>query len=385
MRDWLNNRLWTGSVSLLAACLVSCTDSKPPLNPEAPGPDPAPIAREDSSRTVPRRTNPLVVSNILPPLTNAALSKATNAPATNTAPIVRCTAPQILPCVTAEGTELTFTAHVEDADGNALSVIWHVDGKDRYTQQVAAGGPPTSAEVTYSYALTQGDHVVKVTALDGALSATCEMALTVQTDTEEPVIVCPQNITVRPDPGSCFATVTFTPRATDNCPDVVVTADPPSGSAFPIGTTEVTCTATDTAGNSSHCLFTVTVQVTNRCPLNEAYWRQHPGAWPVNSLQIGRQVYTRSQLLPLLRATVAADASMVLARQLIVACLNTANGSDPRPICQELAQAHGAFSAFSGKLPYRVNVSSAAGRSMTALATRLNGYNNGMLTPNCVP
>ncbi len=385
MRDWLTNRLWTGSVSLLAVFLASCTESPPPVSSETPGPDPAEIASGDNPRPVPRRTNPLVVSNLLPPLAKTPLAAATNAPATNTAPVIRCTAPQILPCVTADGTELTFSAHVEDADGNALSVIWNADGKDRYTHQVSAGGPPTLAEVTFSYALTQGDHVVKVTVLDGALSATCEMALTVQTDTEEPVIVCPQNMTVRPDPGQCFATVTFAPRATDNCPDVVVKADPPSGSAFPIGTTEVTCTATDTAGNSSHGVFTVTVQVTNRCPQNDTYWRQHPGVWPVNSLQIGRQVYTKSQLLPLLRATVPADASMVLARQLIIACLNTANGSDPRPICQELTQAHGALSAFSGKLPYRVNVSSAAGRSMTALATRLNGYNNGLLTPNCLP
>jgi hypothetical protein len=164
-----------------------------------------------------------------------------------------------------------------------------------------------------------------------------------------------------------------------------VAADPPSGSAFPIGSTVVTCTATDTAGNVSQCTFVVTVQVTNRCPQIEAYWRQRPGAWPVNSVQIGSQVYTKSQLLPILRATVPADASMVLARQLIAACLNTANGSDPRPICQELAQAHGALSAFSSKLPYRVNTSSAAGRAMNALATRLGAYNSGILTPNCVP
>jgi hypothetical protein len=385
MRDRLNNHLWIGSVSLLAVLAVSCTESQPPVSSESPAPDPALLARGETSRPIPRRTSPLVITNVPEPVA-AVPAVSTNAPAaTNTAPVITCTAPQILPCTTADGTELTFTAHVEDADGNALSVVWNVDGKDRYTHQVPAGGPPTSAEVTYAYALTQGDHVVKVTVLDGALSATCEMALSVQADTVEPVIACPQDITVRPDPGQCSAVVTFNPTATDNCPGVVLAADPPSGSAFPIGSTVVTCTATDTAGNVSQCTFVVTVQVTNRCPQIEAYWRQRPGAWPVNSVQIGSQVYTKSQLLPILRATVPADASMVLARQLIAACLNTANGSDPRPICQELAQAHGALSAFSSKLPYRVNTSSAAGRAMNALATRLGAYNSGILTPNCVP
>jgi hypothetical protein len=70
---------------------------------------------------------------------------------------------------------------------------------------------------------------------------------------------------------------------------------------------------------------------------------------------------------------------------LIAATLNTANGSDPHSICGELAQAHSLLEGFTGKLPYRVNASSATARSMLALSTRLQGYNNGLLTPNCVP
>src|SRR5262249_38763837 len=33
---------------------------------------------------------------------------------------------------------------------------------------------------------------------------------------------------------------------------------PPSGSSFPVGATTVTCTATDAAGNSASCSFTIT-------------------------------------------------------------------------------------------------------------------------------
>jgi hypothetical protein len=47
--------------------------------------------------------------------------------------------------------------------------------------------------------------------------------------------------------------------ASDNCGAVTATYDYPSGTCFPIGTTEVTLTATDAAGNSSSCTFNVTV------------------------------------------------------------------------------------------------------------------------------
>jgi uncharacterized repeat protein (TIGR01451 family) len=61
-------------------------------------------------------------------------------------------------------------------------------------------------------------------------------------------------------PFSNSGMVTFaTPTATDNCPGVTVACVPPSGSMFPVGTTTVTCTATDTAGNKATCMFPVTV------------------------------------------------------------------------------------------------------------------------------
>ena len=49
-----------------------------------------------------------------------------------------------------------------------------------------------------------------------------------------------------------------TPTASDNC-SATVACVPPSGSMFPVGTTTVTCTATDTAGNTATCSFPVTV------------------------------------------------------------------------------------------------------------------------------
>ncbi|HKQ07160.1 MAG TPA: HYR domain-containing protein [Blastocatellia bacterium] len=87
----------------------------------------------------------------------------------------------------------------------------------------------------------------------------CTFTVTVN-DTQPPSITCPANVTVvSPAPGS-GATATYPPPvASDNCPGVTTACTPPSGSMFPIGTTTVTCTATDTSGNTATCSFTVSV------------------------------------------------------------------------------------------------------------------------------
>jgi hypothetical protein len=72
----------------------------------------------------------------------------------------------------------------------------------------------------------------------------------------------------------CGANVTFnTPGASDNCSLSSVEFNPPSGSLFNTGTTSVTATASDAAGNTSTCTFNVTVRETEApvftfCPVN---------------------------------------------------------------------------------------------------------------------
>jgi len=79
-------------------------------------------------------------------------------------------------------------------------------------------------------------------------------------DEEAPAITCPADLVV------AFAnssSVRWTaPTATDNCtasPSVVQTAGPANGAAFPVGSTIITYEATDEAGNTSTCSFTVEV------------------------------------------------------------------------------------------------------------------------------
>ncbi len=92
-------------------------------------------------------------------------------------------------------------------------------------------------------------------------TATSSFIVTVE-DNEAPVIDCSENVRVGNKEGTDYAIVNFNDAtATDNCEVTVEqTAGPASGSQFPIGTTTVTFTATDKAGNITDCSFTITVE-----------------------------------------------------------------------------------------------------------------------------
>src|SRR5262249_36760380 len=75
-----------------------------------------------------------------------------------------------------------------------------------------------------------------------------------------PTITCPADITVNNDPGQCSAVVNYVTTATDDCGEPTVVCVPPPGSTFPVGTTLVTCTATDSGGQTAQCTFNVTVK-----------------------------------------------------------------------------------------------------------------------------
>lgn len=92
---------------------------------------------------------------------------------------------------------------------------------------------------------------------DSPEPASCSFTVMVN-DTQPPMVNCPANVVVVTPTGGTMAIANFTATASDNCPGVVVVCSPPSGSAFPVGTTTVTCTATDTSSNTATCSFAVT-------------------------------------------------------------------------------------------------------------------------------
>jgi hypothetical protein len=107
----------------------------------------------------------------------------------------------------------------------------------------------------------------------------------------------------------------------------------------------------------------------------------------VNSLTLGNQTYSKMELLTILRTSVGggskADASLILADQLIAAKLNIANGADGTPVTTTIADADAVLSLYPGRLPYGVRTNSTNGQRMVNDATTLERYNKGALTPGC--
>ena len=96
---------------------------------------------------------------------------------------------------------------------------------------------------------------------DGGTDQGAVWILFLDVDTTPPLLTCPPSVTVVDrklnGPGEI---VSFSVTASDDCdPAPSVVCVPPSGSLFPPGTTLVTCTATDAAGNQSMCAFPVVV------------------------------------------------------------------------------------------------------------------------------
>ena len=128
-------------------------------------------------------------------------------------------------------------------------------------------------------------------ACTSATGTNCSFTITVL-DTIAPNIMCPANIVTNAPFGQTNAVVNFSPTVSDNCPGVTTNCSPASGSIFPAGTTTVTCTATDTSGNTNACSFTVTVNQTfpgSRFWTNSLGGNYHDAAnWLSNTVPLGQ-------------------------------------------------------------------------------------------------
>ncbi len=109
-----------------------------------------------------------------------------------------------------------------------------------------------------------GTTTVNCSATDASANTTNGSFTITVVDTTPPTVGTNPNQTLEAT-GPAGAVATFpTPTATDLVGPLspAVTCLPASGSTFPLGTTTVTCSATDTAGNTGTSTFTITVQDT---------------------------------------------------------------------------------------------------------------------------
>ncbi len=186
-------------------------------------------------------------------------------------------------------TTLSYTA--TDAAGNTTSCTFDVTVRDTQKPDIACPGPITQdsesgkCEAGVLYNFLTGDNcpppmfqsyglqssggnypvgtttqTLQVTDAYGN-TASCSFDITI-IDVEAPVITCPTDITVDNDPGECGAVVSYSITSSDNCSSTNLQIDASGFSSedqFPVGTTTQTYEATDPAGNTDACTFTVTV------------------------------------------------------------------------------------------------------------------------------
>jgi immunomodulating metalloprotease len=105
----------------------------------------------------------------------------------------------------------------------------------------------------------EGSRTYEIGALDAVGHVTLSDPLTIVIDRTAPIVTVPGDILA--NAVGTTATVTFTATAIDNLDgSVAVTCTPPSGSSFSVGTTQVSCSASDTAGNTGTGTFNVIVR-----------------------------------------------------------------------------------------------------------------------------
>ncbi|HEX5750309.1 MAG TPA: kelch repeat-containing protein [Archangium sp.] len=111
----------------------------------------------------------------------------------------------------------------------------------------------------------KGTHPVTLTCTDSqGASASCEATVTVLDETA-PSLVCPAVPALECGEGGAVAS--FAPSARDACGAVSPVCSPASGSHFALGSTPVSCSAMDGAGNAASCVFPVTVVDTRAAEL----------------------------------------------------------------------------------------------------------------------
>ncbi len=160
------------------------------------------------------------------------------------APVIATPADLLVGTVNGSGATVTFAPTATDDEDGPVAVLCTPPSGDFF--------PIGATTVVCTASDTSGNHSqtsFTVTVNDDTLN-----------DLSPPAITVPADITV-PATSPAGATVTFTTSAHDVVDGARPTTDSPAaGSLFPVGTTIVTTTASDTKGNTASRTFIVTVQ-----------------------------------------------------------------------------------------------------------------------------
>ena len=201
-----------------------------------------------------------------------------NPPSGSTFPVGETTVSVTASDACGDSTNCSFVVQVVappinlDCPSNITTTATSVGGATVFYSATASGGCSTPSLGGYppsGSTFPVGATTVSLTASDGCGNSTnCSFVVTV---VPTPIVLnCPSNITATAM-SSSGAAVFFTATASGGCSTPNISAYPPSGSTFPVGTNSVSLTASDSCGNSANCSFIVTVvrpPIVLNCPSN---------------------------------------------------------------------------------------------------------------------
>lgn len=199
-----------------------------------------------------------------------------NPPPANLAPSINCSAPATLYTKNPTGLSFAASAVVSDPEGGALGVVLTVTStssgaNSSYGYNIPAGAPNAPSTATFNLTLAPDDnYTLSFSVNDGKNTSICESQVSIRLDQINPYFVqpvgslsCFVDQVVNADPISGLGTVpdvTTQVTAKDNYIIASLTQNPIAGVQIPLGTSSITVTATDGAGNQAVCTGSVLVR-----------------------------------------------------------------------------------------------------------------------------
>jgi hypothetical protein len=157
----------------------------------------------------------------------------------------------------------------------------------------------------------------------------------------------------------------------------------PEASPTPTATPSAASPASPTPPESQRATPTPapTLKPESACVYSLDYWRDHPQEWPLDEILLGVDPYSRKQALELLSIDPGEDATLLLARQLISARLNLANGAEGDTIAIFLVESD----EWLEDNPLFSNPKEQARQKGKSFAAELQDFNRGESGPEACP
>jgi hypothetical protein len=161
-----------------------------------------------------------------------------------------------------------------------------------------------------------------------------------------------------------------------------VAPTPPQARVAPGCITNNDCPFNDYCEASGQCF--PNAETDDGCVAPAAFWRTNPDAYQWTELdpfKFGAREYVKEELIAILETPTGSDASLFLARQLIVAHLNHAGGNGaPQHVIDAVNAAHTWLAENEdqdGTVPFGIDVNTPSGQEAFALVRILEHYNTG--------